>query len=171
MSGSENMSAKIDPRPAGPVTLAVPSEEYRCGTCFASHASTCCGVPGASHQSALSTRSGVPGIWIAVLSAPESADGEAESLRAPDGTANEARMASASVTARCSGPAAGRGFDRVAGTVLPTDKAGWPTVLRDRAPGQRDNGHSAEGSGGASGGAAGNSGAGAGGERARRDRR
>ncbi len=120
--------------PAGPVTEAVPSEEYRCGTCLVSQASTCCGLPGASHQPALSTRSGVPGIWIAVLSAPWPADGAVATLVAPDGTANEARMAAASASARCCGPAAGRGNGRVAGVLVPVagalvpiDPVGWPT--------------------------------------------
>ena len=126
MSGSENMSYQIESLPTAPVSVPVPPKEYRCDTCFASHASTCCGLPGASHQSALTTRSGVAGIWIEVLSAPESTDGAAASLRAPDGTANEARMASASATARCFGPAAGRGFDRVEVTVVPVDPVVWP---------------------------------------------
>ena len=50
--------------------VPVPAVENRCGRCLASQASTLCGAPGAIHHSALSTRSGVPGIWAGALSTP-----------------------------------------------------------------------------------------------------
>ena len=67
---------------------------------LASQASTLCGAPGAIHHSALSTRSGVAGVWAGDLSTPSSTAGAADGRRAPAGTANEARIASASATAR-----------------------------------------------------------------------
>src|SRR6202022_2872660 len=102
IAGSENMSAQVSTAPE-PKVDPLPDGENRCDTCAASHPSTLLGEPGACHQAALSTRSGEPGTCAGCLSPPPPAAGAPASWRAPGGTANEARMASASATARCSG--------------------------------------------------------------------
>ena len=113
--------------------------------------------------------------WSRRLECALVAAGAAATFRAPAGTANEARIAVASASARCLGLAVGRGFDGGEVTVVPVGLVVSvapvaPVVLATGCataqPVERDDGDGTEDGPGLSGGVAGHSGAGAGGERA-----